>query len=111
MPSEREVTLVVCQASMLCLHFQTLCSKRFLLPSACGEGGGPRSDPGFPGTLPLGAAPGPAQALPSSAGLLTSPGYQATLNITRKQALPGMAATNSLIISKWLAGGRGTHGH
>lgn len=40
---------------------------------------------------------GQLQALPSSAGLLTSPGYQATLNITRKQALPGTAAATSLL--------------
>lgn len=86
-------------------------SRPLFLPSAWGKGGGPSSGPGFPGRLPPGAAPGPAKAFPYSAGLLTSPGYQATLNITRKLALPRTAAACQPVISKWLAGGRGAHTH
>lgn len=50
-------------------------------------------------------ARGHAKAFLWSAGLLTSPGYPATLTITRKQALAGTATTASLLFPNgwWVA--------
>ena len=87
--------LAVCQASILCLHLHVLHLRPLLLPSVLGKGGSPSSSPGLPGRLLLRAIPGPAEALPSSAGLWTSLGYQATLNIRRKQGWPRTASSLS----------------
>lgn len=41
--------LVVCQASILCLHLHVLHLRPLLLPSVLGKGGSPSSSPGLPG--------------------------------------------------------------
>lgn len=105
-----EVTLAVCQASIVCLHLQTLHSRSLLLPSACRNGGGPSSGPGFPWKAAAGGSSRPSQGPSLVCWPLDLPWVPGNLEHHKETGFARDGCRRQRVISKWLAGGkRGPH--